>query len=116
MLIKTIGLTAVMLAAMSQAAWAVDYSKVSCQNPRFQHFMETRLPRMTALGNSSRHFSARFSSAQIVSAQTISATSGKIICQVEIALTSRGATRDVHGQFTTMATPHGARWRWLPNY
>lgn len=53
----------------------------------------------------------------IVSARMVSDSALKLICELEVELTFRGASHLVHGRFTIQRFPNGRSFRrWQPGY
>jgi hypothetical protein len=114
---RLIGIAGLALVATASAALATDYSKVNCAAPKFMAYMTSRLPKLHSAANGA-NFTQRFSDQHVVGATTVSAVPAKIVCELTVELgVNGGATRTVHGRFTTTQQPGGGNhWQWLPGY
>ena len=104
------------IATSANAATPPDLSKVQCENPKFEHFILTQMPRLVSTTDSSS-FAQKFAVDSIGSASTVSSAPDELICEVTFSLAYRGMSRPAHGQFSLQFVPGGKqRVSWKPGY
>jgi hypothetical protein len=106
--------TAALFAFATAPVLAADFSKVSCDSPGFEHFMQTRLGHGKS-ANTGQPMADRFDFGPISQATTMSNTGRTISCALTVGLDTRGGTRQIHGRFTAMLdASNRVSWRWAP--
>jgi Family of unknown function (DUF6111) len=110
MLIKSIGLVALILATTSSATLA-DFSGVSCNSPKFIAYMSAHIGHGKFI-NGGRQNPKGMLYGPVSGATTISNNGKSIACEVTIGVGGRGGSHVIHGRFTAT----GRDWQWLPAY
>jgi hypothetical protein len=102
---------AILASAFLAPAAMADFSRTTCDNPKFEAFMLAHLGRGTQL-RTNRPAKDRLLFGPIASATTISNSGSSIACEIVVSAGNRVGPRQIHGRFT--ATGHG--WKWQPGY